>query len=113
MADLAEFMASERLPPSFRLTVQQIYEPLARAIVERRAGRPGFLVGIVGPQGSGKSTGVAVLRLLLQDAGLRVASVTLDDLYLTRDERLVLRRRADAPAFEQHDIGRPLETAPL
>lgn len=90
MDGLTEFIASERLPASFPLTVQQIYAPLARAIVQRQAGARGFLVGIVGPQGSGKSTGTAVLRLLLEDAGLRVASFSLDDLYLTRRERLAL-----------------------
>jgi D-glycerate 3-kinase len=90
MDGLAEFMARERLPSSFLLTVEQLYAPLAQAIVERRAGRPGFLVGLAGPQGSGKSTGAAVLRLLLEEAGLRVASFSLDDLYLTRRERLDL-----------------------
>lgn len=90
MDGLTDFMARERLPASFLLSVQEIYEPLARAIVARQAGTPGFLVGITGPQGSGKSTGAAVLRLLLEEAGLRVASLSLDDLYLTRRERLAL-----------------------
>ena len=90
MADLAGFMASERLPAGFLQTVDQIYQPLARAIVERRAGAPGFLVGLAGPQGSGKSTATAVLRMIFEDTGLRVASFSLDDLYLTRRERLAL-----------------------
>lgn len=90
MDDLAAFMARERLPPSFQASVEQIYAPLAQAIVHRQAGGKGFVVGVTGPQGSGKSTGTAILRLLLQEAGLRVASFSLDDLYLTRDERLAL-----------------------
>lgn len=46
-----------------------------------------FVLGICGAQGSGKSTLVAALAGRLAAAGLRVASLSLDDLYLTRAER--------------------------
>lgn len=69
--------------------------PLAHRMAERAArarARP-WIVGICGPQGSGKSTLAGSLRHLLQDAGLHAATLSLDDLYLTRAERAVLARR--------------------
>jgi D-glycerate 3-kinase len=57
----------------------------------RAEARP-LVVGLCGPQGSGKTTAAAVLQDLLQDQALRAAVLSLDDLYLTRDER---RRLAD------------------
>jgi D-glycerate 3-kinase len=87
-ADIEALMAAEALPPSFHAAVEQIYAPLAARVAERfrRSGRP-RVVGLCGPQGGGKSTGAAVLGLLLQAQGLRVARLSLDDLYLTRAER--------------------------
>ncbi|MBO9499544.1 MAG: kinase [Novosphingobium sp.] len=46
-----------------------------------------LVVGLCGPQGSGKSTGAAVLRHLLAARALRTEILSLDDLYLTRTER--------------------------
>lgn len=45
------------------------------------------VVGICGSQGSGKSTMSAELKALLEQQGLRVALLSLDDLYLTRAAR--------------------------
>lgn len=90
MANLADFMASEGLPPRFLLAVEQIHVPLAQAIARRCKKGAGLVVGIAGPQGSGKSTGTAILRRLLEADGLRVAALSLDDLYLGRDARLAL-----------------------
>lgn len=54
--------------------------------------RPGFsqqpaLVGICGAQGSGKSTLTETLTEHFREKGLRVAALSLDDLYLRRAER--------------------------
>lgn len=55
--------------------------------------QPGlYTIGICGAQGSGKSTLVAALAEQLTLRGVRVATLSLDDLYLTRDERLELAR---------------------
>jgi D-glycerate 3-kinase len=45
------------------------------------------VIGLCGPQGSGKSTGAAALAGLLEARGLRTAILSLDDLYRTREER--------------------------
>lgn len=81
-------IAHERLPSSFRATIDAIYVPLANRVAALRQIKASpCIIGLCGPQGSGKSTGAAVLRLLLEADGLAVALLSLDDLYLTRAER--------------------------
>jgi D-glycerate 3-kinase len=46
-----------------------------------------LIVGICGSQGSGKSTGVALLKILLEANGLRAATLSIDDLYLSKEAR--------------------------
>lgn len=88
---LPAFLAAERLPDSFGAIVAARYAPMARDIAAARQGRVApLVVGICGPQGSGKTTGAAVLAHLLSDRGLRVARLSIDDLYLTRAERRAL-----------------------
>lgn len=68
------------------------YLPLAVQIAERRRASGGpIVIGIQGPQGSGKSTLVALLQAVLRDvAGLKTVCLSIDDLYLTRSERAEL-----------------------
>lgn len=71
--------------------------PLAEILHERlatwREGHRGlFVLGICGAQGSGKSTLVAALAERLTREGIRVATLSLDDLYLTRAARQELAR---------------------
>lgn len=51
-----------------------------------------FVLGICGSQGSGKSTLAAALIGQLETRGLRCATLSLDDLYLTHAERQELAR---------------------
>lgn len=51
------------------------------------------LVGLSGPQGSGKTTTAARLRAGLGARGLRAAVLSLDDFYLTRAQRARLADR--------------------
>ena len=60
-----------------------------RAALTGQTARP-FVLGICGAQGSGKSMLVAALAARLTDEGIAVATLSLDDLYLTRAERLRL-----------------------
>lgn len=89
------FLRAERLPASYRELIERVHVPLAARIAGRAAGRRDkpFVLGVCGPQGSGKSTMVASLEHLLEDRGLRVAALSLDDLYLTRAERAALAHR--------------------
>jgi D-glycerate 3-kinase len=64
--------------------VTRVWQPLAAHIAGLRmaAGRP-VLIGVNGVQGSGKTTACLFLEALLADRGLRAATLSLDDLYLS------------------------------
>lgn len=85
---IAAFMAQAGLPDSFADLAARLHVPLAGRIAKTAAerGRP-LVVGLNGPQGSGKSTLTALVARLLEHGGLRTANLSLDDLYLTQVER--------------------------
>jgi D-glycerate 3-kinase len=73
--------------------IADYYLPMAEWIAEHAEQRM-LVLGLNGAQGTGKSTLARFLRLLLARLyGMRVALLSLDDLYLTAAER---RRRAEA-----------------
>ncbi|MDB5433359.1 MAG: hypothetical protein JWP35_4475 [Caulobacter sp.] len=92
MADwLSKMIARERLPAAFAGQVQALWAPIAEAIARAAEGQgPGFVAGVCGSQASGKSTACMAIAGLLEGRGLKVARLSLDDLYLTRAERQVL-----------------------
>lgn len=61
------------------------------------------IVGLCGPQGSGKSTTTARLVERLTGMGFRVAARSLDDFYLTKASRLALAREAH-PLFATRGV---------
>jgi D-glycerate 3-kinase len=62
-----------------------------QAKLSARGHRP-FVVGVCGSQGSGKSTVCKTLTTRFTRAGLKVANLSLDDLYLPLAERVTLAR---------------------
>lgn len=90
--DLAALIAAERLPPAYGALAETFWRPLARLIAARAACRSPLVVGINGAQGSGKSTLCRFLEVMLAQEGLRAATLSLDDLYLTRGQRAALAR---------------------
>lgn len=91
---LEALMAQHRLPSSYRRTVNDIIEPLALSLYQasKSADRP-LMVGIHGAQGTGKSTLTDFLRVLLAYRyRCPTASLSLDDLYHTRQTRAELAR---------------------
>lgn len=88
---LAAFLRDEALPEGFAAEVERLHAPLAARIAAVAMG-PAFVVGICGPQGSGKTTAVRVVAALLEARGLKVATLSLDDLYLPRADREALAR---------------------
>ena len=101
-AQIAALCAAEGLGEAYRAIVDDWWAPLAEAIVGRAGGGP-LVVGINGAQGSGKSTLAAFLALLLRARGLRVAVLSLDDLYLGRQHRAELARRVH-PLFATRGV---------
>jgi D-glycerate 3-kinase len=93
-----KLIATEGLPDDYRGVVEQHWRPLADRIGDMWFDdqRP-VLIGINGAQGSGKTTLCRFLETLLIEHNLRTVTLSLDDLYLTRAERLAL-------AAEEHPL---------
>jgi D-glycerate 3-kinase len=90
---ITAFLAAERLPAGYRALVERVHRPLATRIAARARAKGSLLViGLCGTQASGKSTLVASVATLLRAAGLQVAQLSLDDLYLGHAERQQLAR---------------------
>lgn len=87
-ADVEAWCAEERIARPADELISGFYVPMAAWVAEHVEG--GTLVfGLNGAQGTGKSTLARLLcRLLERLYGLRVAILSLDDLYLTAAERL-------------------------
>jgi D-glycerate 3-kinase len=92
--DIAAFLARERLPESFRTTLDRVCRPLAARAAGLRAarGRTVF-VGLCGAQGSGKSTISEAVTAILCTQGLKAVTLSLDDFYLSREARAWLARK--------------------
>ena len=83
------FLERHRLPASYLQHAQFWFDPLAGALSlhQKGAGRP-VLVAVNGCQGSGKTTLCDYLKVILQaEYGRRVVALSLDDFYLTREQR--------------------------
>ncbi|MEA5553824.1 glycerate kinase [Anabaena cylindrica UHCC 0172] len=81
-----------QIPPQQMLQVLwDLWLPLGIKIASSRQelGRP-FIQGILGGQGTGKTTMSQILSLILQQLGYRTLSLSLDDLYKTYSDRLAL-----------------------
>ena len=83
------------MPEAFAATAERYFVPLAEW-VHTRVGEPrdgAFVMGINGAQGAGKSTLAAFLADYLHThANYTVATLSIDDLYLTKAERDELAR---------------------
>ena len=92
--DIAAFLARERLPESFRTTLERVCRPLAaRAAALRAARGQTVFVGLCGAQGSGKSTISEAATAILCAQGLKAVTLSLDDFYLSREARAWLARK--------------------
>jgi D-glycerate 3-kinase len=88
MASIAVLIDAEALPTAYADTVTRLWVPLAAHLagLHKARARP-LLIGINGAQGTGKSTACRFLEHLLRGQGLGVATLSLDDVYLTRADR--------------------------
>jgi D-glycerate 3-kinase len=86
---IKDFIQQEKLPPSYLLDATQCFLPLVQALeADIRQNNDGpLLVGINGAQGTGKSTLAKLLSSLLSTRGYRVANLSLDDFYYSKERR--------------------------
>ena len=77
-----------------RETLSNLWLPLAIQLAEYRREMPRpFIQGILGGQGTGKSTLSSILRLILRHLGYNALCLSLDDLYKTYSERQILSKQ--------------------
>lgn len=75
-------------------TLWTLWLPLALQLsAYRQQQKHPFIQGILGGQGTGKSTLVAILKLILGHLGHKTLCLSLDDLYKTYSERLALTKQ--------------------
>lgn len=75
-------------------TLWNLWLPLAMQMASyRQARRKPLIQGVLGGQGTGKTTLAAILTLILSKLGYRTLSLSLDDLYKTYSDRLALREQ--------------------
>lgn len=87
------FLAEHGLPPAYGRTLDEVAAPLVgRLSAEAQGRRTPLVVGLCGPQASGKSTLAAALAGLLGTQGLVAAVLSIDDLYLSHAARQRLGR---------------------
>jgi D-glycerate 3-kinase len=83
----------DRPPNQLIVTLWDFWLPLAMQLAaSRQQLQRTFVQGILGGQGTGKTTLSAMLTLILNCLGYRTISLSLDDLYKTYHERLALRQ---------------------
>ena len=116
MSDIDPRLRGQSLPAAVLAAAPSLHLPLALELAQRaRAHGTQLLVGICGAQGSGKSTAARVLTQLLADHGLSAVALSIDDFYLTREQRTSLSRSVHPLLRTRgvpgtHDIGLALET---
>lgn len=106
---IGRLIEAESLSAEYREIAERYWRPLSEEIAARYDGKP-LIVGINGAQGSGKSTLCKFLEVLLVEHNQLSVTLSLDDLYLPRPERL--RAATDIhPLFTTrgvpgtHDVG--------
>jgi len=94
--NLNEFIQRHQLPDAYAESAQQFFLPFAewleRCVAEN--GDKTYVLGLNGAQGTGKTTVAELIGEHLQSTyGRRVVVVSIDDIYLTRDQRAQLGER--------------------
>lgn len=94
--DLIQFCQTKGIKghSAFLDNLWNLWLPLAMQLANHRQQleRP-LIQGILGGQGTGKTTLAAILTLILKHLGYQTLSLSLDDLYKTYPERLALQQQ--------------------
>ena len=99
-------------PNTISAILWNLWLPLAIQIASRyENNQHPFIQGILGGQGTGKTTTCTVLKLILSHLGYRALSLSIDDLYKTYQARLILQQqdprliRRGPPGTHDIDLG--------
>jgi D-glycerate 3-kinase len=89
---IKKFIRNNDLPESFLSTAWQYYLPFSLNLLQwtqekRTQSGKSFILGVNGAQGTGKSTLANFISYLLKEFGLTVLNLSIDDFYLTKNER--------------------------
>lgn len=86
-----EFLSSHRLDSGYLHSAARFFDPLAARLAALADDARPQLVALNGSQGSGKSTLCDYLvKALAQEHGVTAIAMSLDDFYLTREQRQTL-----------------------
>jgi D-glycerate 3-kinase len=102
-------------PADYLTPLWQVWLPLAQWLADQhhQTGRP-LVQGILGSQGTGKTTLGTILALILQQMGLKALNWSLDDLYKTLPDRQRLQTQDPRIIWRgppgTHDIPLGIET---
>ncbi|MBM0740087.1 glycerate kinase [Phormidium sp. CLA17] len=105
-------------PADFLTTLWRVWLPIAQQLANRhqQVGRP-FVQGILGGQGTGKTTLSKLLTVLLRQMGLNALNWSLDDLYKTFSDRQRLQAQDPRLVWRgppgTHDVALGIETLDL
>ena len=83
-----EFIIRNALPEHYLQQASIWFDPVVETLIEHQnSAAKTLVVGINGCQGSGKTTLADYLCTGLQERGLRTIAISIDDFYLTRQQR--------------------------
>ena len=84
------FIKKHRLPDAYINTARRYFDPVAEALASlaTKKNDQRLLVALSGSQGSGKSTLTDYLACFFISKGLSVLTISLDDFYLSKADRL-------------------------
>ncbi len=116
MGEMSEFITRNDLPHHYLQQAAIWFDPIVETIIEhQKSAKKTLVIGINGCQGSGKTTLADYLATCIQLRGLRAIAISIDDFYLTRQQRQALASEVH-PLFSTrgvpgtHDLELAIET---
>jgi len=104
MTAIKQLLAQEKLSTTFEQEVLPHYAQLASAVAKAQDIKNApLLVAVNGAQGTGKSTLALFIQAFLQEKGKPTAVLSIDDLYLTHQERQQLGQDSH-PLFKTRGV---------